>query len=215
MPRTVRLRRWSFGSILMGPDCTGGSLRASASSTSISNTVTSRMSGFVDYVPVPRKYRSPSMPRPATKFASASSSILAEAASAIWIWRSRPPRHWVLLVLSSASSAISIGPSLTSLEQLAITARPAAGLLRGFDSEAFLLARICNVADGGALHVALPAQVVELRSTVHRAAIVPNDQVVDAPAMRVNELTLRGVRDELVDQCATIVLGHSEDAARV
>ena len=89
-----------------------------------------------------------------------------------------------------------------SCDALATIARPAAGLLRGFDTDAFLLARICNVADGGALHVALPTQVVELGSVVHRAPIVPNDQVVDAPAMRVNELTLRGVRDELVDQCA-------------
>jgi hypothetical protein len=70
-------------------------------------------------------------------------------------------------------------------------ARPAAGLLRGFDTDAFLLARICNVADGSAPHVALSAQVVELGSTAHRAALVPNDQVVDAPAMRVNEMTLR------------------------
>ena len=88
-------------------------------------------------------------------------------------------------------------------------------LLRRRDSDALLLARVRDVGNGRALHVALPAQVIELGSTVHRAAIVPNDQVVDAPAMRVNELTLGGVRDELVDQCAAIVLGHTEDAARV
>jgi hypothetical protein len=57
-----------------------------------------------------------------------------------------------------------------------------------------------------------PAQVVELGSTVHGAAIVPHDEVVQAPTMRVDELPLGRMRDELVDQCPALVIRHAEDA---
>ncbi len=78
--------------------------------------------------------------------------------------------------------------------------RPPLYLLSGCDRDAFLLAGISHVADRGALHVALPAQIVELGAAVHGAAIVPDDEIVDAPAMGVDELPLRGVGDEFVDQ---------------
>jgi hypothetical protein len=51
------------------------------------------------------------------------------------------------------------------------------GYLRGGDLDTFLLAGICNVGNGSALYVALPAQIVELGSAVHRTAIVPHDEV--------------------------------------
>ena len=66
--------------------------------------------------------------------------------------------------------------------------------LRRRDLDAFLLAGIGHIADGGALHVALPAQIVELGSPMHRTAIVPHDEVVDPPAMGIDELPLRRVR---------------------
>jgi hypothetical protein len=62
--------------------------------------------------------------------------------------------------------------------------------LRGRDLDTFLLAGICNVGNGSALYVALPAQIVELGPAVHRTAIVPHDEVVYPPAMGVNELPL-------------------------
>ena len=88
-------------------------------------------------------------------------------------------------------------------------------MLCGLDGNACLLTGICDVAHGRALHIAFPAQVVELDSPVHRAAIIPNDQVVDPPAVRVNELTLRGVRDELVDEDTAVLFGHAKNSARM
>ena len=67
--------------------------------------------------------------------------------------------------------------------------------LRGRDLDTFLLAGICNVGNGSALYVALPAQIVELDPAVHRTAIVPHDEVVYPPAMGVNELPLCRVPD--------------------
>ena len=61
------------------------------------------------------------------------------------------------------------------------------------DLDAFLLAGIRHVADGP-LYVAPPAQIVELGSPVHRAAIVPHYEIVDPPAMGIDELPLRRVR---------------------
>ena len=84
--------------------------------------------------------------------------------------------------------------------------------LCGRDGDPFLLAGIGDVRDCRALHVAFPAQVVELGAPVHGAAIVPNSQVVDAPTMRVDELPLRGIGDELVNQGASVRLRHAEDA---
>jgi hypothetical protein len=40
------------------------------------------------------------MPRPATKFAAATSSIATEAAGAMWIWRSRPPVQLVVRLVA-------------------------------------------------------------------------------------------------------------------
>ena len=66
--------------------------------------------------------------------------------------------------------------------------------LRRRDLDAFLLAGIRHVADGGPLYVAPPAQIIELGSPVHRAAIVPHYEIVDPPAMGIDELPLRRVR---------------------
>ena len=87
--------------------------------------------------------------------------------------------------------------------------------LRRFDLDACLLAGIGDVADRGALHVALPAQVVELGAAMHGAAVVPDDEVVQPPAMGVDELPLRGMGHELLDQRAAFLLRHAEDAAGV
>ena len=78
--------------------------------------------------------------------------------------------------------------------------------LRRRDPDAGLLAGIGDVADSGALHVALPAQIVEVGAAVHGAAIVPDHQIVDAPAMGIDELALGGVRNELLDQRAAVRL---------
>jgi hypothetical protein len=83
--------------------------------------------------------------------------------------------------------------------------------LRGRDLDTFLLAGICNVGNGSALYVALPAQIVELGPAVHRTAIVPHDEVVYPPAMGVNEMPLCRVPDELINQRTALVLGHAKD----
>src|SRR5262249_36284501 len=82
----------------------GGSPRAIASSTSISISVTSRASGLIEYVPVPLKYRSPSIPRPATSVACSSSCIGSDALAAIWMW-SRRPDQLIASCLPGASRA--------------------------------------------------------------------------------------------------------------
>jgi hypothetical protein len=56
---------------------------------------------------------------------------------------------------------------------------------RGCDGDAFLLAGICDVRYRGPLHVAFPAQVIELGAAVHGAAIVPDNQIMDTPPMRI------------------------------
>ena len=70
---------------------------------------------------------------------------------------------------------------------------------------------LADVADRGALHVALPAQVVELGAAVHGAAVVPDDEIVHPPAVGVDELPLRGVGEELLDQRAAVGFGHAKD----
>ena len=59
------------------------------------------------------------------------------------------------------------------------------------------------------MHVALPAQIVVVGAAMHRAAIIPHDEIVQAPAMGVNELALRGVRDQSIDKRGTGGLGHA------
>src|SRR5262245_57710245 len=85
--------------------------------------------------------------------------------------------------------------------------------LGGCDGDSLLLTGIGDVRHRGTLHVAFPAQVVELSAAVHGAAIVPDNQVMNAPPMGVDELPLGGMGDELVDQRAAVRLGHAEDAA--
>src|SRR6185436_20993910 len=83
------------------------------------------------------------------------------------------------------------------------------------DGDAFLLAGVGDVADGDALHVAHPAQVVVVRASMHGAAVVPHHELVRAPAMRVDELRLDGVGDQAVDQRTAFLVRHAEDAPGV
>src|ERR1700687_978481 len=65
------------------------------------------------------------------------------------------------------------------------------------DADALLLARVRDVADGRALHVAPEAQIVERGAAVHGAAVIPHHQVVDAPAVGIDEPPLGGVLEQL------------------
>src|SRR5688572_6371388 len=83
------------------------------------------------------------------------------------------------------------------------------------DRHAFLLATVRDVADRHPRQVAHVAQVVVLGAAVHRAAVVPHDELVRAPAVRVDELALRHVGDHLVDQLPAVLVAHAVDASRV
>jgi hypothetical protein len=50
---------------------------------------------------------------------------------------------------------------------------------------------------------------------VHGAAVVPDDEIVDAPAVRIDELPLRGVGEEFFDQRAAVRFGHAENSPGV
>src|SRR5689334_18567626 len=95
--------------------------------------------------------------------------------------------------------APSLAPSSPSA-----SLRKAAGVTQspsfGRDRQAHLLAGRRHVGDGGAPHVALVALVVELEPAMHGAAVVPHHQVVDPPAVGVDELALRGVIDKLLQE---------------
>src|SRR5690606_2550244 len=78
-----------------------------------------------------------------------------------------------------------------------------------------LLAGVGKVGDGRASHVAGMAQVVEVGATVHGAAVVPDDEVADAPAMGVDEPRLGGEGHQAVHQRPTLGIVHAEDAADV
>ena len=82
---------------------------------------------------------------------------------------------------------------------------PRLRLSRG-DGEPLLLAGISHVLHGGALHVALPSQIVEIGAAMHGAPIVPDHEIMYAPAMRVDELPLGGVREKLLDEGARLGL---------
>ena len=97
--------------------------------------------------------------------------------------------------------------------ELAAEFRGALARLGGCDGDSLLLTGIGDVRHRGTLHVAFPAQVVELRAAVHGAAIVPDNQVMNTPPMGVDELPLGGMGDELVDQRAAVRLRRAEDAA--
>src|SRR5262245_61651057 len=84
-------------------------------------------------------------------------------------------------------------------------------LSRGGDLDTLLLTGIGHIRNGRALHVAFPAEVVELGSPMHRAAIVPHDEVVHSPAVSVDKLPLCRVGDELINQHAALVLRHAKD----
>jgi hypothetical protein len=71
--------------------------------------------------------------------------------------------------------------------------------LRRCEGDAFLLAGSGDVRHRSALHITFPAQVVELGAAVHGATIVPDNEVLDTPTMRVDELPLGGMGNEFVD----------------
>ena len=85
--------------------------------------------------------------------------------------------------------------------------------LRG--CSAFLSAGICNIANRGALQIALPAQIVELGPVMHGAAVIPHHQIVHAPAVAINELSLGRMRDQLIDEGTTFLLRQAENASRM
>src|SRR5436853_611730 len=95
--------------------------------------------------------------------------------------------------------APSLAPSSASA-----SLRKAAGVTRPSsfcrNRQAHLLAGRRHVGDGGAAHVAFVALVVEFQPAVHGAAVVPHHQVVDPPAMGVDELPLGRVVDQLLEQ---------------
>ena len=66
--------------------------------------------------------------------------------------------------------------------------------------DTFLVTGICGVANRGALQVPFPAQIVEFGAVVHGAAVIPHHEVVHAPAVGINELSLGRVRDQLIDE---------------
>jgi len=51
----------------------------------------------------------------------------------------------------------------------------------------------------------------EVSETVTR----PHDEIVYSPAMGVNELPLRRMCEELINQCATFMLRHAKDSVCV
>ena len=73
-------------------------------------------------------------------------------------------------------------------------------LRRCRNRDALLFARGRNVRHGRAPHVTRPAQVIVAFTAMHGAAVVPHHEVVQASAVRMDELPLRGVIDELMQQ---------------
>src|SRR4051812_10620206 len=80
----------------------------------------------------------------------------------------------------------------TGLQRTAATIAGSTGGPASFggDGQAHLLAGRRHVGNRGAAHVALVALVVEVEAAMHGAAVVPHHQVVDPPAMAVDELAL-------------------------
>src|SRR5262245_21109681 len=84
-----------------------------------------------------------------------------------------------------------------------------AELLRGFLRHRRRVAR-----DRGASHVArLPLVVAP--AAMHGLAVVPHDEVVELPLVRVDEARLRGVLGEIAQQDARIGHRHADDPAGV
>jgi hypothetical protein len=65
------------------------------------------------------------------------------------------------------------------------------------------------------LDVAAEAEVVEGHAAVERAAVIPHQEVADAPAVNVLELALAGEREKLVDQAPGLVVRHADDVTGV
>src|SRR5215470_16832627 len=89
----------------------------------------------------------------------------------------------------------------------------ARGSVDGLDLNAFLRERVLHVLQRRALCIALPALVVERPPAVHGAAVVPHHEIVDTPAMAVDELALGRERGQLLEQRRARLVRHAEDAA--
>src|SRR5260370_26839212 len=85
----------------------------------------------------------------------------------------------------------------------------------GGDGQAHLLAGRRHVRHRGAAHVALVALVVEVEAAMHGAAVVPDHQVLHPPAMRVDELALRGMVGQLLKELRRLLVGHAADRTGV
>src|SRR5262249_37162128 len=176
-PRVVRLRRWSTGASSTFSPGAGGSPRAIASSTSISISVTSRASGLIEYVPVPLKYRSPSIPRPAISGACSSACIGSDALAAIWMW-SRWPHQLIGSRFAAASRGVTNVP-LRSDDKRLFRRLPGR---RPYALEPVRLGR----RDRRSQHE--PRLVRRPRSTaMHGRAVVPHDDVALAPSVDITQ----------------------------
>src|SRR5690606_41256416 len=65
------------------------------------------------------------------------------------------------------------------------------------------------LVDRGAAHVAAVGVRRERGGRVHRAAVVPDDEIVLAPVVAIDEAVLRGVGVELLNQRAALVGVHT------
>src|SRR5262245_49298635 len=74
------------------------------------------------------------------------------------------------------------------------------------------LAGVADVRHRSPLHVALPAQLVVVGAAMQGATVVPHDEIVQTPAMGIDELPLRRVRHQLVEQPGRFVLGQADHA---
>ena len=89
----------------------------------------------------------------------------------------------------------------------------ARGSADGLSPDAFLLERVRHVLHRRALRIALPALVVERLPVVPGAAVVPHHEIVDTPAMAVDELALGCERGQLLEQRRARLVRLAEDAA--
>src|SRR5438067_4077545 len=124
------------------------------------------------------------------------------AASVAIIWRT----NWVVHSPSRNLRAVSRSNSCSSLNPISIPLSRS-GTARS-DRH--------RTSDDAAVH---DAPVLTHRGIDHNAmqqtAVVPHDQITRAPAMDVDELRLRDMREQLVEQRPPLCLGEAEDMRRM
>src|SRR6187431_1294101 len=52
---------------------------------------------------------------------------------------------------------------------------------------------------------------VVLPDAMHGSGVVPDDEVVDRPLVRVDELRLRGPGEQTIEQLSALLFGHADD----